>query len=76
MKLNKYSDVITEFNDTTGGRHYIFYKGELAAFGKDNTFYVENRRKKSVIEFIENTYAYKYKGAEITECYSLNNMLA
>ena len=77
MKLNRYSDNIVEFNDTTGGRHYIFYKNELVAFGKDDTYYIESKdkRKKSVIEFIKGTYDYKYNDAKIKTCYSLNNIL-
>lgn len=78
VKINKYSNVITEVRDTAGDRWYIFYKNELVAFGTENKFYIEpqDRRKKSVMDFIKGTYAYKYEGAKIEDCYSLNNMLA
>mgnify|MGYP001089051309 CR=1 FL=1 len=77
MKINKYSNTITAMNDTSGDRHYIFYNDELIAFGKDNKYYIEEKdlRKKTVIEYIENTYNYQYQNAEIVTCYNLNNML-
>lgn len=78
MKINKYSKSITAVNDTTGDRHYIFYNDELVAFGKDNKYYIEEKdmKKKSVIEYIENTFNYMHRNAEIVVCFDLNNMLS
>lgn len=78
MKINKYSNLITAVNDTTADRHYIFYKDELVAFGTKNSYYMElkDKRKKSVIEYIENTYNYKHTNAQIVYVPYLNNMLS
>ncbi|EOP64642.1 MULTISPECIES: hypothetical protein [Bacillus cereus group] len=77
MRLNNYSKQITSFNDTTVGRHYTFYNNKLVAFGDNHVFSVEREafRKKSVVDYTENTYAYKFKGARMIECFNLNNML-
>lgn len=78
MKIHKYSTQITSVNDTTGDRHYIFYLGELVAFGTNNVYYLEEKdmRKKSLIKYIESLYQYINHGGKIEVCFSLNNMLA
>lgn len=76
--INKYSDKITivSINEF----RFYYYKGELLAFYVPvlNRFYIEGKdmKKKSLIEAMESTYMYQYKGASITECFSLNNMLS
>ena len=75
--INKYSKTITiaRIKDID----YIHYNNELVSFN-DNAkkcFYIEAKdmKKGSVLDYIKDTYNYKYLHYTIEQCFSLNNLL-
>ncbi|MBZ9622872.1 hypothetical protein G9F71_008400 [Clostridium sp. FP2] len=75
--INIYSKTITiaRIKDVD----YIHYNNELVSFNDNEKkcFYIETKdmKKNSVIDYIKDTYNYKYNNYTIEECYCITNLL-